>query len=142
MAKRKRKDEQKDLFDGSDNEGRAKALEATLTDITKKYGDGAILRLGDARNMVVDTISTGSLTVDIATGVGGLPRGRITEIYGPESSGKTTLCLSVIAQSQKNGGLCAFVDMGARPRPELRRAHRRQPRHAIYITTRYRRTGA
>ncbi|GAB4514561.1 MAG: hypothetical protein OHK0046_16840 [Anaerolineae bacterium] len=88
-----------------------KALEATLTDITKRYGDGAILRLGDAQHMVVAAIPSGSLTVDIAMGVGGVPRGRITEIYGPESSGKTTLCLSVVAQAQKRGGLCAFVDM-------------------------------
>jgi recombination protein RecA len=69
------------------------------------------MRLGDARNLVVDTIPSGSLTVDIAIGVGGFPRGRITEIYGPESSGKTTICLSVISEAQKLGGLCAFVDM-------------------------------
>jgi recombination protein RecA len=93
------------------DEGRSKSLEATLADINKRYGDGAILRLGDAQNLMVDTIPSGSLTVDIALGVGGLPRGRITEIYGPESSGKTTLCLSVIAEAQRLGGLCAFVDM-------------------------------
>lgn len=91
--------------------GRAKALDAALTDINKRYGDGAILRLGDAQNMDVATIPTGSLTVDIALGVGGIPMGRITEIYGPESSGKTTVCLSVIAEAQKRGGVCAFVDM-------------------------------
>lgn len=91
--------------------GRAKALDAALTDINKRYGDGAILRLGDAQNMDIATIPTGSLTVDIALGVGGIPMGRITEIYGPESSGKTTVCLSVIAEAQKRGGVCAFVDM-------------------------------
>ncbi len=100
-----------DLFNGVANEARAKALDATLAEITKRYGDGAILRLGEAQHMVVDTIPTGSLTVDIALGVGGIPRGRITEIYGPESSGKTTMCLSIVAQAQKRGGLCAFVDM-------------------------------
>jgi recombination protein RecA len=94
-----------------DESGRMKALESTLADLTKRYGDGTIVRLGDAAHMTVDVIPSGSLTVDIATGVGGLPRGRITEIYGPESSGKTTLCLHVIAEAQKRGGLCAFVDM-------------------------------
>jgi recombination protein RecA len=94
-----------------DETGRMKALESTLADLTKRYGDGTIVRLGDAAHMTVDVIPSGSLTVDIATGVGGLPRGRITEVYGPESSGKTTLCLHVIAEAQKRGGLCAFVDM-------------------------------
>ncbi|MBC7870630.1 MAG: recombinase RecA [Chitinophagaceae bacterium] len=93
------------------DEGRQKALDATLADITKRHGEGTILRLGDAQHLTVETIPTGSLTVDIALGVGGVPRGRITEIYGPESSGKTTMCLSIIAQSQKRGGICAFVDM-------------------------------
>jgi len=114
MAKRKsskKTSNELDIFDGVIDEGRLKALDATLTDITKRYGDGAIMRLGEVDHMNVETIPTGSLTVDIATGVGGVPRGRITEIYGPESSGKTTLCLSVVAQAQKRGGLCAFVDM-------------------------------
>lgn len=88
-----------------------KALEATLADLTKRFGDGTVVRLGDASHLAVEVIPSGSLTVDIATGVGGIPRGRITEIYGPESSGKTTLCLHVICQAQKRGGLCAFVDM-------------------------------
>ena len=91
---------------------RAKALEAMLADLTKRYGENTVMRLGDADNIInVDVISTGSLAVDLALGIGGLPRGRITEIYGPESSGKTTLCLSVIAEAQKMGGICAFVDM-------------------------------
>jgi recombination protein RecA len=92
-------------------EGRQKALEATLTDLTKRFGDGTVMRLGDAQHMVVEVIPSGSLTVDIAVGVGGIPRGRVTEIYGPESSGKTTICLHVIAEAQKRGGLAAFVDM-------------------------------
>ncbi|MCB9456111.1 MAG: recombinase RecA [Anaerolineaceae bacterium] len=86
-------------------------MDVALADITKRFGDGAIVRLGDATNMVVDTIPSGSLGVDIILGVGGIPRGRITEIYGPESSGKTTLCLHVVAEAQKRGGLAAFVDM-------------------------------
>lgn len=92
-------------------EGRLKALDAAITDLTKRFGDGTIVRLGDASHMQVDVIPSGSLTVDIALGVGGIPRGRVSEIYGPESSGKTTLCLHVIAEAQKRGGICAFVDM-------------------------------
>jgi recombination protein RecA len=95
----------------SQDEGREKALNATLSELTKRYGDGAILRLGDARHLQVEVIPTGSLAVDIALGVGGIPRGRVTEIYGPESSGKTTFCLHVVAEAQKRGGICAFVDM-------------------------------
>jgi recombination protein RecA len=88
-----------------------KALEAALQDLTRRFGDGAIIRLGDAAHMVVATIPSGSLGLDVALGVGGIPRGRVTEIYGPESSGKTTLCLHVVAEAQKRGGLAAFVDM-------------------------------
>jgi len=87
------------------------ALEKALGDIVKRYGDGSIMRLGDAEHMVVETIPTGALSLDLALGVGGIPRGRITEIYGPESSGKTTLCLHIIAEAQRMGGTCAFVDM-------------------------------
>jgi len=93
------------------DEPRRKALENTLSELTKRYGDGTILRLGDATHLNVDVIPTGSLAIDLALGVGGIPRGRVTEIYGPESSGKTTLCLHVIAEAQKMGGVCAFVDM-------------------------------
>ncbi len=108
MARRKKKDDKSDeMFD----DGRMKALEATLSDLTKKFGDGTIVRLGDAVHLNVDTIPTGSLTTDIALGVGGVPKGRIIEIYGPESSGKTTFCLHIIREAQVRGGLCAFVDM-------------------------------
>ncbi len=93
------------------DEARLKALQNTLSDLTKRYGDGAIVRLGDATHLSVDVIPTGSLAIDLAIGVGGIPRGRVTEIYGPESSGKTTLCLSVVAEAQAMGGVCAFVDM-------------------------------
>ncbi len=110
VSKKKDKSDSGDSGSGEDG-GRMKALEATLSDLTKRFGDGTIVRLGDASHMAVDVIPTGSLTVDIASGVGGVPRGRIVEIYGPESSGKTTLCLHVITQAQRRGGLCAFVDM-------------------------------
>ncbi len=93
------------------DKGRDKALESALSDLTKRFGDGAIVRLGDAVHLQVEAIPTGSLAVDIALGVGGIPRGRVTEIYGPESSGKTTLCLHTIAEAQKRGGICAFIDM-------------------------------
>jgi recombination protein RecA len=88
-----------------------KNVDLALSAITKQFGEGSIMRMGDAHKMTVETLSTGSLAVDLALGVGGLPRGRIMEIYGPESSGKTTFCLSVIAEAQKNGGLAAFIDV-------------------------------
>ncbi len=109
MAKRKKKPETTER--PTTESGRQKALDATLDELTKRYGDGTILRLGDAAHLAVEVIPTGSLSLDIALGVGGVPRGRITEIYGPESGGKTTLCLHVIAEAQKRGGVCAFVDM-------------------------------
>jgi len=91
--------------------GALKNVELALSAITKQFGEGSIMRLGDNHKMKVETLSTGSLAIDLALGVGGLPRGRIIEIYGPESSGKTTFCLSVIAEAQKNGGLAAFIDV-------------------------------
>ena len=93
------------------NTPRQQALERAIVELTKRFGDGTLVRLGDAHHMQVSVIPTGSLAVDIALGVGGIPRGRITEIYGPESSGKTTLCLHTIAEAQRREGVCAFVDM-------------------------------
>jgi recombination protein RecA len=90
---------------------REKALEAALDDITKRYGDGAVMRLGEAKHLMVESIPTGSLALDVALGVGGIPRGRVTEVFGPESSGKTTLAQHIVAEAQKLGGVCAFVDM-------------------------------
>lgn len=87
-----------------------KALDTALAQIEKQYGKGAIMRLGQNNGMNVASIPTGSISLDVATGIGGLPRGRIIEIYGPESSGKTTLALHVIAQAQKAGGEAAFID--------------------------------
>jgi recombination protein RecA len=86
-------------------------IDLAVSAITKQFGEGSIMRLGDAHKMAVETLSTGSIAIDLALGVGGLPRGRIVEIYGPESSGKTTFCLSVIAEAQRRGGLAAFVDV-------------------------------
>ena len=91
-------------------EDKTKALDAALGQIERAFGKGSVMRLGDDQAVEVQTISTGSLGLDIALGIGGVPKGRVIEIYGPESSGKTTLALHVIAESQKAGGTCAFVD--------------------------------
>ncbi|NOX60431.1 MAG: recombinase RecA [Chloroflexi bacterium] len=91
--------------------GKAQALETTIANLNKRFGEGSIMKLGEATSMEVDAIPTGALSLDIALGVGGLPRGRVVEIYGPESSGKTTLCLHVIAEAQKRDGICAFIDV-------------------------------
>ncbi|MGN0469709.1 MAG: recombinase RecA, partial [Acutalibacteraceae bacterium] len=88
-----------------------KALETALSQIEKQFGKGAVMRLGQNAAMQVDSIPTGSLSLDLALGIGGLPRGRIIEVFGPESSGKTTLALHCIAEGQKNGGIAAFIDV-------------------------------
>jgi recombination protein RecA len=93
------------------NQSRQVALDKALGDIAKRYGDMSIMRLGEAQHMVVEAIPPGSLSLDLALGVGGIPRGRITEIYGPEASGKTTLCQHIVAEAQKMGGTCAYIDM-------------------------------
>ena len=87
-----------------------KALDAAISQITDNFGKGSVMKLGEKRAMDIESISTGSLSLDLALGIGGLPKGRIIEIYGPESSGKTTLALQVVAEAQKAGGICAFVD--------------------------------
>jgi len=94
-----------------ENEGKEKALVAALGDLRKRFGEGSIMRLGERNELQIETIPTGCLSLDIALGVGGVPKGRVIEIYGPESSGKTTLCQHIIAESQKQGGVCAFVDV-------------------------------
>ena len=91
-------------------DNKRKALSAALGQIEKQFGKGAVMRMGDKAIEAIESIPTGSLMLDIALGIGGLPRGRVVEIYGPESSGKTTLTLQVIAQAQKLGGTCAFID--------------------------------
>ena len=91
--------------------GKAKALETTLATIQKRYGEGSIMRLGQATHLQVEAIPTGSLSLDLALGVGGVPRGRVSEIYGPEGSGKTTVCQHIVAEAQRMGGVAAFIDM-------------------------------
>ncbi len=90
--------------------GQAKALESAIVNLKKRFGEGSIMKLGEAQHLHVASIPTGSLALDIALGVGGVPKGRVVEIYGPESSGKTTLCQHIIAEAQKMGGVAAFVD--------------------------------
>ena len=89
---------------------REKALEAALAQIDKQFGKGSVMRLGDQTQAPVEVIPTGSVAMDVALGIGGLPRGRVVEIYGPESSGKTTLALHAVANAQRNGGIAAFID--------------------------------
>jgi len=92
-------------------DGRKRALDTTLAALQKRYGEGTVMKLGDASHLAVQVIPTGSISLDLALGVGGIPRGRVTEIYGPESSGKTTLCQHIVAEAQKRGGLAAFIDV-------------------------------
>src|SRR3989344_5640480 len=95
---------------GHDEKKDNKEIENLLSTLQDKFGEGSIMKLGEIRKVDIDVIPTGSFSLDIALGVGGLPKGRIVEIYGPESSGKTTLALNVVAQSQKKGGRAAFID--------------------------------
>jgi len=89
---------------------RDKALEMAMTQISRQFGDGAVMKMGDKPALNVEAVSTGSLALDIALGIGGLPRGRVCEIYGPEASGKSTLAMHVVAEAQRNGGICAYID--------------------------------
>ena len=89
--------------------GKVKALETTLASLKKRFGEGAIMKLGDATNMKIDAIPTGSISLDLALGIGGIPRGRVTEIYGPEASGKTTICQHIIAEAQKMESIGRFA---------------------------------
>ena len=99
------------VVEGANSMDKTKALDAALSQIERAFGKGSIMRLGkNDKAMDVDTVPTGSLGLDIALGIGGLPRGRVVEIYGPESSGKTTLALHTLAEAQKKGGICAFID--------------------------------
>ena len=100
-----------DSSQGTDNNPeKERALSAALAQIERQFGKGSMMRLGDQEQIAIPSISTGSLGLDVALGIGGLPKGRVVEIYGPESSGKTTLTLQVIAEAQKVGGTCAFID--------------------------------
>ena len=122
---------------------KTKALDAALSQIERAFGKGSIMRLGKNQPAIeIETISTGSLGLDIALGVGGLPRGRVIEIYGPESSGKTTLALHVIAEAQKSGGVCAFVDAEHALDPVYARKLGVQSRRSPDLAARHRRAGA
>lgn len=107
----KKKASATETADSNLNEAKKAVLDRALHDIVKKYGEGSIMRLGEAAHMKVESIPTGSLSLDMALGVGGIPKARITEIYGPESSGKTTLCQHIVAECQALGGTAAFIDM-------------------------------
>jgi recombination protein RecA len=96
---------------GQDNDGKEKALSVALGDLKKRFGDGAIMRLGERNELNIEAIPTGCLSLDVALGIGGVPKGRVVEIYGPEASGKTTLCQHILAEAQKQGGIAAFVDV-------------------------------
>ncbi len=89
---------------------RDKSLEMAISQIEKNHGKGSIMKMGDKTSMDVEAVSTGALALDIALGIGGLPRGRVVEIYGPESSGKSTMAMHVVAEAQRNGGICAYID--------------------------------
>ena len=93
------------------DDGRKRALDTTLASLQKRFGEGTVMKLGAATHLQVEAIPTGSISLDLALGIGGIPRGRVTEIYGPESSGKTTLCQHIVAEAQKRGGLAAFIDV-------------------------------
>lgn len=110
MADKKKKPIVVETLDKSDVEGRKKALKKALSEIEKTFGEGSIMRLGEMATADIEAIPTGALSLDVAIGVGGIPKGRIVEIYGPESSGKTTLTLHIIAEAQKMGGEAAFID--------------------------------
>ena len=111
MARKKKNDLFSEVENSPINEARRAVLDKALSDIVKRYGEGSIMRMGEAKHLNVEAIPTGSLSLDIALGVGGIPKARITEIFGPESSGKTTLCLHLVAETQKMGGMTAYVDM-------------------------------
>ena len=89
---------------------REKALEMALSQIEKSHGKGAVMKMGDKTTMAIEVVPTGALSLDLCLGVGGLPRGRVVEIFGPEASGKTTLATHVVAEAQRNGGICAYID--------------------------------
>jgi recombination protein RecA len=95
---------------GGNNVDREKSLDMALANIEKQFGKGSVMKMSDKGEMAIEAISTGALALDLALGIGGLPRGRVTEIYGPESSGKSTLAMHVVAEAQRNGGICAYVD--------------------------------
>ena len=124
---------------GENNE-RKKALEVAMAQIEKQFGKGSVMKLGEYKAMEIEAIPTGALGLDIALGIGGVPRGRIIEVYGPESSGKTTLALHIVAEAQKMGGEAAFIDAEHALDPVYAKHLGVNIDESISITTRYRRT--
>ena len=121
---------------------RAEALDTALGQIERQFGKGSVMKMSDRAQVSVGAISTGSLALDLALGIGGLPRGRIVEIFGPESSGKTTLVYHVVAEAQRRGGVCAFIDAEHAMDPQYARSDRRRHRRAARLAARHRRAGA
>ena len=121
---------------------RDKALDAALGQIEKQFGKGSVMRMGDNVGMNIESIPTGALSLDLALGIGGLPRGRIVEIYGPESSGKSTLAMHTVAEAQRNGGICAYIDAEHAMDPVYAAGHRGQRRRPPHLAARHRRAGA
>ena len=121
---------------------RAGALDAALSQIERQFGKGSLMRMSDEAQTAIPTVSTGCLSLDVALGVGGLPRGRIVEIFGPEASGKTTLVYHVIAEAQRTGGVLRIHRCRARDGSQLRAANRRQRRRAPRLAARQRRASA
>ena len=144
-------DKKKQVEPAAPASDKKKALDTAIAQIEKDYGKGSIMRLGENAHIVVEAIPTGSLSLDIALGIGGVPKGRIIEIYGPESSGKTTLALHIVAEAQKRGGEVAFIDAEhaldptyarARPGPHLRPSPGGGHRLHAHLPAGHRRTGA
>lgn len=123
------------------NEERMQAAQEAMNQIKTRFGEGSIMKLGDTKSLDVEAITTGCLSLDIALGIGGVPRGRIIEIYGPESSGKTTLAQHIVAEAQKRGGVAAFIDAEHALDPEYAKKNRRQHQRNAHLSARYRRAG-
>ena len=124
-----------------DNSEKTRAIDAAVSQIERAFGKGSIMRLGQRETVDTEVVSTGSIGLDIALGIGGLPRGRIIEIYGPESSGKTTLALHAVSEAQKKGGVCAFID-AEHSRSDLRAQTWRQCGRSAHLSARRGRAGA
>ena len=135
-------EKKKSVESASPASDKKKALETAMAQIERAYGKGSIMRLGENADVVVDSIPTGSLSLDIALGIGGVPKGRIIEIYGPESSGKTTLALHIVAEAQKRGGGGGLHRRGARPGPLLCPRPGGGHRLHAHLPARHRRAGS
>ena len=139
MVKKKVAKAPKTIGDATEEKGAGIAsIAETLRAIKTKFGDESIMTLNESKKVDIDASPTGSIGLDDALGIGGFPRGRIIEIFGPESSGKTTLALHAVAEAQKLGGICAFIDAETRDGPRVRSQHRREARRTPHLPTRQR----